>query len=98
MNLRDKIKGLSLIILIAAPIIIPVYFLWLKPVYDEMHCKVGKIYKYEFDKGNPYEKDWVKYYRVIDINNGYVLYLDSLTGDTLNSKIKIFLYGAEELN
>ena len=63
----------------------------------ESSVKVGMTYKYTMSTPNPFEKPYIKYYRVIDIKDRYVQYIDSTYNDTSSMSIGLFVIGTEEL-
>jgi len=77
--------------------LIGAWFFIFKPVKDQYDLKVGSLYKYEYNEDNPFEGPYVKYYRVINKRSNYVQYVDTVTKDTLNSRIRLFLYGSKKV-
>lgn len=63
----------------------------------ESKIKVGVTYKYTMSTPNPFEKPYIKYYRVINIKDRYVQYIDSAYNDTSSMSIGLFVIGTEEL-
>jgi hypothetical protein len=63
----------------------------------ESKIKVGVTYKYTMSTPNPFEKTYIKYYRVINIKDRYVQYIDSAYNDTSSMSIGLFVIGTEEL-
>jgi len=56
--------------------------------------KVGQAWQYVIYKDDPFKKPIFKRYRVIDVKNGYVLYLNE-KNDTLSDSERWFTSGAE---
>jgi len=63
----------------------------------ESKIKVGVTYKYTTTTSNPFYKPLIKYYRVIDIKDGFVQYIDSTHRDTSSERLGMFIVGTEEL-
>jgi len=63
----------------------------------ESKIKVGVTYKCTISTPNPFEKPYIKYYRVINIKDRYVQYIDSAYNDTSSMSIGLFVIGTEEL-
>jgi hypothetical protein len=62
------------------------------------NVKPNQIYKYSYsvDDKNPFlTVKRVRYFRVIDVKDGYVLYTDTTGKDTSSSTIQYFLIGSE---
>jgi hypothetical protein len=62
------------------------------------NVKPGQIYKYSYsvDDKNPFlPVKRFRYFRVIDVKDGYVLYTDTTGKDTSSSTIQYFLIGSE---
>ena len=74
------------------------WFFIFKPVKDQNELKVGDLFKYSHNEDNPFEEPYVKYYMVIDKKGNYVQYIDTVSKDTMNMKIRSFLVGTEKLN
>lgn len=94
LNLRSKITMAVIFILF----IIGSWFFIFKPVKDQTSLKVGDLFKYSHDLDNPFEEPYIRYYRVIDKKGDYVQYVDTVSKDTMNMKIRSFLIGTEKLN
>jgi hypothetical protein len=78
--------------------IIGSWFFIFKPVKERNDLKIDDLYKYSYNEDNPFEKPYIRYYKVIDIKDNYVLYIDTVDGDTMNMKIRSFLIGTEKLD
>lgn len=63
----------------------------------ESKIRVGVTYKYSFSTSNPFDKPFIRYYRVIDIKDGFVQYVDSTYQDTASESLGMFVVGTEEL-
>ncbi len=63
----------------------------------ESKIRVGVTYKYTVTTSNPFDKPYIKYYRVINIKDRYVQYIDSTYNDTSSMSIGLFVIGTEEL-
>jgi hypothetical protein len=63
----------------------------------ESKIKVGVTYKNSFPTSNPFNKPFIRYYRVIDIKDGFVQYVDSAHQDTASESLGMFVVGTEEL-
>lgn len=74
------------------------WFFIFKPVKDQKDLKSGDLFKYSHNEDNPFEEPYVKYYMVIDKKGDYVQYVDTVSKDTMNMKIRSFLIGTEKLN
>lgn len=68
-----------------------------KPSYEISTIEIGDVYCYTYGEENPFKKPYVKYHRVIDIKNDYVLYVDTITGDTSSTKTRLFLIDSEKV-
>ena len=55
----------------------------------------GQTYETILENDNPFEKPMIRYSRVLDMQNGYVLYVDSVTQDTMSSTARTFMWDAK---
>jgi len=81
-------------------IVILIFIVMIPFTFDkirESKIKVGVTYKYTMSTPNPFEKPYIKYYRVINIKDRYVQYIDSIYNDTSSMSIGLFVIGTEEL-
>lgn len=72
--------------------------IWLtiiKPYLGFNSMRVGQTYKYVIDKDNPFEEKKEHYYRIVEIQDGYVKYFDSTWQTTFTMRSDMFLYDAE---
>lgn len=60
--------------------------------------QIGDVYSFSYHKDNPFEKEEVYYYRVIDKKLGYVQYVDTLTLDTMSMEIEYFMSYFKKVN
>jgi hypothetical protein len=63
----------------------------------ESKIRVGVTYKYTVTTSNPFDKPLIRYFRVIDIKDGFVQYIDSTHRDTSSESLGMFIVGTEEL-
>lgn len=80
-----------------ALMVISIWKFVLEPIKRVYGVKVGDVYSYEWKKGNPFEKSRISYYKVIDMKDGYVLYVDTVNKDTCSSSTRMFIFGAEKM-
>lgn len=58
----------------------------------------GQIYYYSnTDIKNPFDAHYENYFRVLDVNDGYIQYFDSLNHDTLSCSDAVFLIGTKRI-
>ena len=77
MNTGDLI-GVIAILVVLLILIFVIFYLFVYPLIRMRYCKVGDVYYKNLKDKNPFEKnnEIRKEYRVLDIKNGYVQYLD----------------------
>lgn len=80
-----------------ALMVISIWKFVLEPIKKIYDVKIGDVYSYEWKKGNPFEKGRKSYYRVIDMKDGFVLYVDTVSKDTSSSSTRMFIFGSEKM-
>jgi len=72
--------------------------LGIKTHVDRESISPGQVYHYSnIDIKNPFEPEYEKYYRVLDVVDGYVLYVDSTKKDTMSCSDVAFLLNVERI-
>lgn len=77
MSTGDLIGVIAILVALLGLICVILY-LFVYPLFRMRYCKVGDVYYKNVKDKNPFEKnnEIRKEYRVLDIKNGYVQYLD----------------------
>lgn len=72
-----------------------IWLVTVKPYLDVRNMKIGQTYKYTIEKDNPFEEKNERYYRIVEIQDGYVKYYDSTLQTTFSMRSDVFVWGAE---
>lgn len=72
--------------------------LWVSPYIKESNMDKNQIYQTVIDEGNPFTRPTFKYKRILDVKEGYVLYIDSAYQDTFTLDAQTFLTNVECIN
>ena len=77
MSIGDLIGVIAVLVALLILIFVILY-LFVYPLFRMRYCKVGDVYYENLKDKNPFKvnKEIRKEYRVLDIKNGYVQYLD----------------------
>ena len=76
-----SVIGISFLMVIGTLVILFIMTL-VRKSFEKMDLQKGDVYYYEFNEDNPFEKKYVRYYKVIDIKDDYVQYVDTVRNDT----------------
>jgi len=57
----------------------------------------GEIWMYSSGKENPFEKEEVRCYKVLDVKNGHVKYLHLPSGHINSSSIRLFKFKSKKI-
>ena len=85
-NMNGKLRsaiGITFLMVLGTLVILFISTFTLKGI-EKMELSKGDIYYYEFNEDNPFEEKYTKYYKVIDIKDDYVQYVDTVRNDTIS--------------
>jgi hypothetical protein len=96
----EKIKNNSSFLSLMITITVLLVLLWvlvIKPKMDASSLKKGQTYEWVIDDENPFIKPKVVYFRILDVKDDYVLYYDSIWGDTSSMRVNVFMWDAKRI-
>lgn len=77
-----------------------ILFIWI-PKQIELNrnsgISVGEIWMYESGTENPFEKEEIRCYKVLDVKDGYVKYLALPKGYVSSSSVSIFKFHSKKI-
>lgn len=92
-NMNGKLRsviGITFLMVLGTLVILFISTFTLKGI-EKMELSKGDIYYYEFNEDNPFEEKYTKYYKVIDIKEDYVQYVDTVRNDTISCSKSSFV-------
>ena len=92
-NMNGKLRsaiGITFLMVLGTLVILFISTFTLKGI-EKMELSKGDIYYYEFNEDNPFEEKYTKYYKVIDIKEDYVQYVDTVRNDTISCSRSSFV-------
>lgn len=101
--MKKENKCLSLeskvgLVMLSSIILVWGWFAVIKPRIDESSIEIGNLYLYRIKEENPFNKKEIHCYKITGKKDGYVQFVDGLSGDTMSMKISTFLHGVEKID